>query len=169
MDTTGVYRIAKALNVEDLLQVALLSASSTAADPLLNIMLRTTSGVSLNSLDSRQDVAMHMYSKALMDFIGKSFVFMSFDCSSPHIVQASVLIQYFQPDAKWHVSWRDQPGSFDIPPNCINANLYYAIENALHTNRKTYMQGKNHYCAPLKHAIVPERWILMKHRRHKTV
>ena len=147
------YRVARAYE-EDVTQIAYMSAKFMTADPLLNIMLRDASGVSSDSLRSRTDVALHRYTKALTDSIepiASSLVLVSFHCSTPRAFEASVLLQSFYPDPYWHVPWKDQPGTFDIPPNCVNTNIYYTVENALHTNRKLFMQGKAHYCASLKH------------------
>lgn len=148
----AAYGVARAYK-EDVVHIAYMSARFMTADPLLNFLLRDASGASLNSLQSRKDVALHRYTKALTDSIGviaSSLVLVSFHRCTPHAAEASVVVQKFCPDPYWHVPWEDQPGTFDIAPDCVNTNLYYTVENALHTNRKQFMQGKPHYCASPK-------------------
>lgn len=148
------YEVLRAYK-EDITQIVYMSARFMTADPLLNFMLRDASGASLNSLQSRKDVALHRYAKALTDSMvlnASSLVLVSFHRSTPHAAEASVVVQNFHPDPYWHVPWKDQPGTFDIPPDCVNADLYHTVENALHTNRKQFMQGKAHFCASLKHS-----------------
>lgn len=151
MATYGVTRACQ----EDVIDIAYMSAKFMTDDPLLNFILRYASGSSSNCLRSRKDVALHRYTKALTNSLGSiasSLVLVSFNRRTPLITEASVLIQRFHPDPYWDVPWKDQPATFDIPPDCVDINLYYTVENALHTDRKRFMQGRAHHCASLEHS-----------------
>ena len=152
----ATYQISQICS-QDILQIANMSSNFTATDPLINAMLQDSSGESSNSVESRKVVALHNYTKGLLGSIGlvaSSFVFKSCSLFTPHLVEASAWIQHFHPDPYWYVPWKDEPGTSDIPPDCVNANLYHQIENFLHTSRKTYMRGKQHYCPSLFFLII---------------
>ena len=151
------YQISQAFP-QDIPQIADMSSSSTTTDPLINAVLRDPSGVSWNSLESRRALALHNYMKGLISYalVANSFILKSCGHVSPHLIEASAWIQHFHPNPSWQVPWKDEPGTFDVPPDCVDVILYNKIEDALHTNRKTNMQGKEHCCSFINSSI-PER------------
>lgn len=139
------YEISQAFSA-DILRIAEMSSRFTSTDPLTNAMLRDSSGIAWNPVESRKLMALHNYNKGIRDYGLSPSSFVLKSCSH-FALEASAWIQHFDPDSYWHVRWKDEPNTFDIPPHCVDEILYNKIEDALHTNRKTNMQGKEHYCS----------------------
>ena len=146
------YQISLALK-EDLLQIAIMSAKFTMTNDLVKLILLDPGGASSDPVKPYRDMALYRYAMGLTASIGlraSSCVLKASTSAATYLIDASAWIQYFYPDTYWQVAWKDEPGTFEIPPSCVDANHYRFIQNALQTNRKKYMQGKEHYCALLK-------------------
>ena len=149
------YSISLIYCKEDVQQIAGMSACSTWTDPLLNTIIPDADGVSWESWKSCRDLAEHNYSRWLDDSNDKPLVHswgwkISFD-TEPHVIEASALLQHFNPDPDcWHMQWKEDRSNFDVPPICVDGNLHRHIENILHTDRKTFMQGREHICSSLE-------------------
>ena len=146
----AAYRVSEASR-KDVPQIADMSTKfAIAYDAPTTILSREPSGEFSISVESCRDVALHNYTEGILEsigFVARSRVLKSYNFITPNVIEASAWIQYFHPDPYWHVSWKDQPGTIGIPPDGVDAELYHFIENALHTDRKLYMKGREHYCA----------------------
>ena len=156
----ATYQISR-VSEEDILQIAEMSASSTYADPLLNTIIQDTGGVSSRSWELCRDLAKHNYSRGLddsTDLFACSLVLKSCFHFEPHVIEASAWIQHFYPDPDyWHIQWKEERSNFDESPSSVDEDLHRHIENVLHTDRKVFMQGREHYCSSLE-PFVLTKW-----------
>lgn len=144
---TYEIRIASGMNLQ---QVAFLGAKFSSTDLLMDIILENPSREASNSMESRRALAKHRYNWALSTSPFGSDILVANKLHTPHLIEASAWVQYFGPDMAWGVPWSDEPGTFQLPPDCANARLYRFIENALQTDRKVFMRGRCHYCVSIK-------------------
>ena len=124
-----------------------MSAYFGASDPVMDIILK------VNDMNSRKDLALSRYDGVLKS---SSDFKVCYNLSSPDFVEASAGYELFEPDSFWFTPWKDEVGTFRTPLSCTDAHLLQSFENALHTDRKTYMQGKPHHCVSIKPSILIE-------------
>ena len=93
----AVYGIEKASS-QDLQQIMEVSANFATMGLLMNIILQNSFGESLNSVESRRALAKHRYVWALSNAAFSSYILVSHNCDSPHLIEASAWVQFFGPD-----------------------------------------------------------------------
>lgn len=155
------YRTSRALE-NDIEQMTNSSRSLGTTDPLVGVRLGYSSEVVPGRhAETRRDVALHNYRKGLMESIGDfpiSIIVKSLTYEGRrNLNKASAWIQHFYPDPDLLFPWKEERGRLDVPPDSVSADYYRYIENALHTNRKTFMRGKEHYCEPLRSLLLTKR------------
>lgn len=155
------YRTSRALE-NDIEQMTNSSRSLGTTDPLVGVRLGYSSEVVPGRhAETRRDVALHNYRKGLMESIGDfpiSIIVKSLTYEGRrNLNKASAWIQHFYPDPDRLFPWKEERGRLDVPPDSVSADYYRYIENALHTNRETFMRGKEHYCEPLRSLLLTKR------------
>ena len=131
---------------EDLPQISDMSARFTIADPRINFELLGSDKL----VEYFRTIALHNYEKALLNPTGAyppSLVLKAYNSRVPDVIEASACIQCCCPDPYWQVPWKDEPGRSFVAPDCVDLDMYKEVENALQTDRKTYMKDRAHYCA----------------------
>ena len=144
--TMAEYRVEEAIK-QYIPKILSLSAYFGINDPAMDIILQ------VNSVKSRKDLAAQRYDGEIRS---RYQFLVCCNRSTPHFFEASAGYQLFEPDPFWFIPWKDEQGTFQRPPECADASLLQFFENALHTDRKTYMQGKRHYCVSIEPSILIE-------------
>lgn len=160
----STYQISQA-SQQDLHHIADLSSRFTTLVPFINSMPKYLNGESVDLVESRRDVALHNFAtKGLTgstELVTSSFILKSCRPSAPDLIEAFAWIQHYPADPEWHVRCQEEPRAFDVPPDRVNEGIYCRIDDAMQANRKTHMQGREHYCESLKCLIPTKSYMLI--------